>query len=189
MAQAIVRGDEEAFSSFYEDHFDRLYSFVFHRVGANHAVAEEMVQSSFVTALEALPQFEGRSQLYTWLCAIARHKIGSYFRRKEQEERRQSGLRVLEGGLSELEQTAAAGPSLEETVLARNARKQVGAALQALPAQYQLALVLKYVDDLSVAAISHEMQRSVKGVESLLSRARVAFTRSYRALEGGANER
>ena len=73
-------------------------------------------------------------------------------------------------------------------MLTRQMRSHVLAALRSLPAQLQRALILKYVDGLTVEAISHEMQRSAKGVESLLSRARAAFIRSYAALDGESHE-
>ena len=48
-------------------------------------------------------------------------------------------------------------------------------ALGQLPADYRVALVLRYVDELSVPDVARELGRSVHATESLLVRARAAL--------------
>ncbi|MDO8690057.1 MAG: RNA polymerase sigma factor [Dehalococcoidia bacterium] len=188
VARSILAGDEAVFNRFYEEHFDRLYGFAFYRLGGDQPVAEEVVQATFVAALEGLDRFEGNCRLFTWLCAIARHKIADHFRQREKDERRQMRLSLLPGGLDDVGEETMALPDPEDEVMREQARQQTVAALGSLPGRYQQALILKYVEGLSVELVSHEMQRSAKAVESLLSRARAAFARAYVALNGGANE-
>jgi RNA polymerase sigma-70 factor (ECF subfamily) len=54
-------------------------------------------------------------------------------------------------------------------------RQSVHQALASLPQDYQEVLVLKYLKDMPVLAISQVMGRSPKSVEGLLSRARKAM--------------
>jgi RNA polymerase sigma-70 factor (ECF subfamily) len=54
------------------------------------------------------------------------------------------------------------------------------AALDALPASQRLAIVLRYVDGLSVPEIARQTGKSVHAVESLLARGRAAFKRHCR---------
>jgi RNA polymerase sigma-70 factor (ECF subfamily) len=54
-------------------------------------------------------------------------------------------------------------------------RQSVHQALADLPQDYQEVLVLKYLKDMPVLAISQIMGRSPKSVEGLLSRARKAM--------------
>ena len=49
------------------------------------------------------------------------------------------------------------------------------AALDRLPADQRLVLVLKYVDEMTVAEVARELGRSVHATESLLARARTAL--------------
>ena len=119
---------------------------------------------------------------------LIQRPLADYFREKERDERRRSGLHLLEGSRIDDVDAALVLPDLEEAVLSRQTRSHVLAVLRSLPAHLQRALILKYVDGLTVEAISHEMQRSAKGVESLLSRARAAFIRSYAALDGESHE-
>jgi RNA polymerase sigma-70 factor, ECF subfamily len=53
------------------------------------------------------------------------------------------------------------------------------AALQALSAPYRLALMLRYLDDLSVADVARLLGKSVRATESLLARARTALRAAY----------
>ncbi len=43
--------------------------------------AEELVQETFLAALQTKERFEGRSQVRTWLVSILRHKLADHFRR------------------------------------------------------------------------------------------------------------
>ena len=55
------------------------------------------------------------------------------------------------------------------------------AALARLPDDQRVALILRYVDDLTVADVANELGRSVRATESLLVRAR----RTLRAVYAG----
>ena len=63
-----------------EEYGDALYRFALRRVRASD-VAEDLVQETFVAALRAADQFEGRAQVQTWLTSILRNKITDYLRK------------------------------------------------------------------------------------------------------------
>jgi RNA polymerase sigma-70 factor (ECF subfamily) len=60
-------------------HGDALFRYALARVRRTD-VAEDLVQETFVAALRALDQFEGRSTVRTWLVGILRRKIVDYVR-------------------------------------------------------------------------------------------------------------
>ena len=67
------------------DHYgDFLYRFALSRV-RDPAVAEDLVQETFLAALRAREGFKGRSAGRTWLIAILKHKIVDYIRKKFRE--------------------------------------------------------------------------------------------------------
>jgi RNA polymerase sigma-70 factor (ECF subfamily) len=67
------------------DHYgDFLYRFALSRV-KDPAVAEDLVQETFLAALRARENFKGRSAGRTWLIAIMKHKIVDYIRKKIRE--------------------------------------------------------------------------------------------------------
>jgi RNA polymerase sigma-70 factor (ECF subfamily) len=67
------------------DHYgDFLYRFALSRV-KDPAIAEDLVQETFLAALRARESFKGRSTGRTWLIAILKHKIVDYIRKKIRE--------------------------------------------------------------------------------------------------------
>jgi RNA polymerase sigma-70 factor (ECF subfamily) len=83
--QALVRsmaeGDKRALKILYARHQARVYRFAT-RLTGSEAMAEEIVNEVFLEAWRGADQFEGRSQVATWLLAIARFKSITESRRR-----------------------------------------------------------------------------------------------------------
>jgi len=177
----ILAGDRDAAGFVFEEHFDALYEFAHYRLGGDRAQAEDVVQDSFVVALDSMKSFDGRSSLFTWLCGIAKHKILAH-RRK----RRPAALDdVLADSDSEIDAILArvASEPLPDWVLERKeTRELVGATLSSLPPDYRRALLDKYVVGRSVAQIAADAGKSPKAAESTLTRARLAFADVFELL-------
>jgi RNA polymerase sigma-70 factor (ECF subfamily) len=178
---ALLAGDREAAERFFERHLGSLYEFVHYRVGGNRAVAEDLVQDTFLTALERMGAFDGRSNIHAWLCGIAKNKIRAHRRRNRPvliED-------VLEAADPEIEAILLALDTqpLPDEVLEREETKElVGATLSSLPPDYREALVQKYVEELSTADIAARSGKHEKAAESTLHRARLAFGRVFTLL-------
>jgi RNA polymerase sigma-70 factor (ECF subfamily) len=65
-------------------HGDVLYRFALIRVKDTH-LAEDLVQDTFIAALEGLGSFKGGSSVRTWLVGILKHKVLDYFRKSARE--------------------------------------------------------------------------------------------------------
>lgn len=78
-------------SQWVERYGDTLLGYVMLQV-QDQALAEELVQETFLAALQAREQFDRRSSERTWLVGILKHKIVDQFRR--------SGRQRAAGGLS-----------------------------------------------------------------------------------------
>ncbi len=174
----VLAGDRAAAEELCRRHLDGVYEFVHYRVGGDRATVEDLVQDTFLVAVEKLADFDGRSSLHTWLCGIARNKI-----RAERRRRRPRPIEdVLEEADDEIDAILAqvAREPLPDWVLERaETRELVGATLSSLTPEYRDALVAKYVDGLSVAEMAERTGRGVKATESHLHRARVAFARVF----------
>ena len=63
---------------------DYLYTYALRRT-QDEAVAEDLVQETFLAALGARDNFQGRSSEKTWLTGILKHKILDRFRKRYRE--------------------------------------------------------------------------------------------------------
>jgi len=68
-----------------DEYGDFLYRYALARV-KDPSSAEDLVQETFLAALKARPNFQGRSTLRTWLIAILKHKIVDHIRKKVREQ-------------------------------------------------------------------------------------------------------
>jgi len=173
LVEKLRSGDSAAMEEFYNIYRSRLYSLVLEQVDRDQAVAEDLVQEVFLAALGSLDKFRGDSQLYTWLRSIALHKINDFYRRQAREPKPQKSFPDFNA--IQLEQTGDNEPATFTVMESEEIRQSVHQALAGLPQDYQEVLVLKYLKDMPVLAISQIMGRSPKSVEGLLSRARKAM--------------
>jgi RNA polymerase sigma-70 factor (ECF subfamily) len=176
LIEKLRSGDSAAMEEFYNLYRNRLYSLVLEQVGRDEAVAEDLVQEVFLAALDSMDKFRGDSQLYTWLRSIALHKTNDFYRRQAREPKAEKSSPDF--NVPELEQIGDDGQAIVTTIESEEIRQSVHQALADLPPDYQEVLVLKYLKDMPVLAISRVMGRSPKSVEGLLSRARKAMRAS-----------
>jgi RNA polymerase sigma-70 factor (ECF subfamily) len=174
LVEKLRSGDSAAMEEFYNLYRSRLYSLVLEQVDRDQAVAEDLVQEVFLAALGSLDKFRGDSQLYTWLRSIALHKINDFYRRQAREPKPQDSSPDFDV-MKQLEQTGDSEPATHTVMESEEIRQSVHQALAGLPQDYQEVLVLKYLKEMPVLAISQVMGRSPKSVEGLLSRARKAM--------------
>lgn len=169
----LRQGDGAAMEEFYNVYRARLYSLILEQVDRDEALAEDLVHDVFVAALGSLDRFRGDSQLYTWLRSIAFHKINDFYRHQARQPLTRKSQ--PDSDIAKLEQIRDNHPAAVTEMEDEEVRQSVHQALADLPQDYQKVLVLKYLKDMPVLAISQVMGRSPKAVEGLLSRARKAM--------------
>lgn len=171
LTRRVTAGEEQALTDFYNRYADPLFAFIYHRLSTSRDDAEEVWQDTLLAAVHALPAYRGQSRLFTWLCGIARHKIGDHCRRTRRV------LDPVETGqsLDELGERMAVGPLPEEILARMDTRLRVVETLAALPDEYRTVLTARYGDGCSVSEVATLLGRTYKATESLLSRAKAAF--------------
>jgi RNA polymerase sigma-70 factor (ECF subfamily) len=80
----IATGDRLAMQVLFARHHVRVYRFVL-RLVRDESVAEDLISEVFLDVWRQAGRFEGRSQVSTWLLAIARFKALSALRRRPDE--------------------------------------------------------------------------------------------------------
>jgi RNA polymerase sigma-70 factor, ECF subfamily len=80
----IADGDKRAMQVLYARHNVRVYRFIL-RLTGNQSLAEDLVSEVFLDVWRQADGFEAKSQVSTWLLAIARYKALSALRRRTDE--------------------------------------------------------------------------------------------------------
>lgn len=155
-------GDARAFEELVVRHADRVHGVVL-RFGVGRADAEEVVQDVFVRAWRALPRFEGRSKLSTWLFRIAFNEAHRRLKRRGRESR------PLD------EEIPDAGPSPQARAEATDLRRLLERGLRELPEHLRAAVVLRDVEGLTTAEAADVMGLGEAAFKSRLHRGRVAL--------------
>jgi RNA polymerase sigma-70 factor (ECF subfamily) len=136
----------------------------------NPALAEDMSQTVFVKVWQALPKFDGRAALSTWLYTIARNTCLSAIERERrlvpledfQEAADDDGDPMLFG-------REAAGV---ETSGQAAAEYDVSRLLEQLPEPYRRVVVLFYLEDRSCEEVGELLSMPTGTVKALLHRGR-----------------
>ncbi len=174
--------DPRALEQLYEREVEGLYAFVFFRVGRDAALAEDVVQETFLTALDRLVAFDPkRGPVRSWLCQLSRNVARVYLR----ERRRTEVLAMwdkVDGALLAMFERLSDEPLAPEALEREETRDLVHLTLGHLPGGYRNVLERKYVDGASLEEIARELSASEDAAKSQLARARRAFRETFQTL-------
>ncbi len=155
--------DEARFEAFYDRALPVVYGYLWRRCGGDEAEAMDLTQETFLGAVRALQGGADVEEPLSWVMSIARRRLVDHYRRTEVRHRAYPLLQ----------------PADHSPAVTDSAEPKLLAALEALPLHYRMALVLRYVDDLSVDDVARLLEKSPVATESLLARARTALAEAY----------
>jgi RNA polymerase sigma-70 factor (ECF subfamily) len=169
-AVATLRSrDSEAWIALYNSLVHGTYAFLWHLTGRNRAVAEDLNQETWLSAIESIDRFdESRGSLQAWLFGIARKKGVEHLRHKKVLLGKGAPETVTPDSLVDRER-ANSPPAIVET---SERAALVRAALEILPPERRNVLRGKYVEGLTVKQLADRFGKSPKAIESLLTRSR-----------------
>ena len=179
----IRDGDPAALQSWFDQHVDGLYGFIYYRVGNDAQAAADVTQATFERALEKLGEFDpGRGSMATWLRITSRNLIRDHLKvckRNVPLEALWSRLdSVLESHFSEIDDRQLPDEVLE----AGETRELVSMTLANLPNKYREVLDAKYLEEQSLESIAAARGTSIDSVKAMLRRARAAFRATFQTL-------
>ncbi len=159
-----------------------VFGFVFARVGGRSDAAEDITQETLIEACRGAHTFRGDAAVTTWVCAIARRRVARYFEQERRQDVMRAGLSLVAADHGADGEDSAHGPGADDGGLGDVERSdEVVRALGRLPVAHRQVLVLKYLDERSVAEIADELGRNRVQVQSLLQRARDGLRRELGA--------
>lgn len=153
-------------------HLDAAYGYA-RSLTRDPTDAQDVAQEAMLRALRYFHAFHGEAAR-PWLLRIVRNTWIDL--------RARNGMEKLP--LEMLEARAADGPDPEQSALAGDRRRQIAAALAALPAEAREVLVLREIQDLSYKHIAAVLDLPVGTVMSRIARAREKLAAEVRSRMG-----
>lgn len=146
---------EVAIAELIERHYRWIYRYAY-RLSGSAADAEDLTQQTFLVAQTKLDQLRDPGVAAHWLCAIVRNGYLKSVRRTL----RPVSLEVIPE------------PTCEPACPAEIDPEQLQAALNELPDEFRIPLVLFYFEDCSYKEIAEQLEVPIGTVMSRLSRAK-----------------
>ena len=180
------RGQNGAIAILVERHSPRLYRYLA-RLVANPALAEDLLQDTWLRVVERLDSYNAAQPFLVWLFAIARHRAIDTFRQRTRE-RSHFGVRSEpweddEGERVEpLERVAAATPSPLEDASEAELSRRVEQAFRRLPLHYREALTLRFHQDLRLEEIARVLGVPLSTAKTRVQRGLILLRRRAEGL-------
>ena len=177
LIEGLARGDRAAAERLLESTYRQIYGALFRMCGGDAELAADLTQETYRKAWEALPRFEGRSQLSTWLYRIAYNTFLHHVRRP----------RIVQ----ELTDEAAARlrdpePSPAEAFAGNDESDRLRHAVLTLPEELRFAVSAHFWSELPVKEIARIEGITTMGVRKRLKRAFAALRVALDARTEGA---
>ena len=144
----------------------RVYGFVIARCGSP-ALAEDITSQVYVDAARAFAGGKAREVTTPWLLTVARNRVTDHWRSKASNRQRVEAI------------SRERPPAVDDD---SDLDDVVDICLASLPDTQRAALVLRYMDDHSVAEVADVLELSYQAAESLLARARRSFRTAFEAV-------
>jgi RNA polymerase sigma-70 factor, ECF subfamily len=171
--QALRRGDEAAFADLVAE-LDPILRRAVRSYVSSPAVADEVVQETWLGVVRGIFAFEGRSSLRTWVFRILINRAKTWAVR----ESRTVPFADLEEDATEVGEAPEAlgfadpGRSPEEALMAEEAQREVASAIDALPPKLKTVLSLRDIEGWSSEDVCNALGIRETHQRVLLHRAR-----------------
>ena len=172
LIERVRKGDQDAARTLYERYFDRIYNYVYARLGRAED-AEDLAIDTMTRSLTRLDQFHDQGVAFSsWVYKIAHNATIDHYRRHG---------KVTLVSLEQATLPQSADPS--ELAMEQLSNEDLRVALRALTDEQQQVLILRFFQDLTAPQVAGIMGKSVGAVQALQHRALGSLER---ALQGRA---
>ncbi len=170
------KGDPQAQSILVNQYSKRVYNLAL-RILRNREEAEDVLQETFLTVINKLDTFDGRSSFFTWVYRIATNASLMLLRKKKI---RRANFRDNDLDPEQMHLTNVVDWSQDPTARIENKeiKQRIDEALSTLKEKYKTVFVLRDIEGLSTRETAEILDISEENVKIRLLRARQAL-RNY----------
>ena len=157
--QKAQTGDSEAFAQIYDYFSERIYKFIFFRIG-HKEVAEDVLSDTFVKGWQKINQINTPQALSAWLYQIAKNNIIDYYRIRKDTVNLSDVEDFLEDEVNPVDLT---NVNMEQ--------KKILDVMHELPMDQQQVIIYKFFEDLANEEIAYVMGKTEGAIRVLQHRA------------------
>jgi RNA polymerase sigma-70 factor (ECF subfamily) len=153
-----ARRDRNAFAALYQRYVERIYRYVYSRVGRK-ADAEDLTAQVFTEALEGLEGYREQGTFSAWLFTIAHRRVVDHYRRKRPTQPLDQAL-----------DTVGEGPNPLAEVVREERLEHLARLIKGLDDEKQELLRLRFAGELTYREIGEIVGRSEGAVKMAVHR-------------------
>lgn len=175
--EALNSGDATEYARVVEAYSGIIYRLAL-KMLHNPQDAEDVLQETFIKAYRALPKFNGRSKISTWLYRIATNEALMFLRKKKPDSI--SVEAPFENKLEEQTQLQIVDWCCipEDELASDEARHHLDLSINELSITLRAVFILRDIEDLSIKETAEILEISESAVKTRLHRARMQLRES-----------
>ncbi len=164
-------GDKASFEKLMVKYYPRILNFIY-RFIPSREVSEDIAQEAFMRVYKSVQSYRPQSKFNTWLFTIAKNlSLNELRKNKKKGASLDAPIKSSEGSfIRQVEDKNALNPS--DDLIQSEVSQVVKAAIEELPENQRMAVLLRRYENLSYDEIAKTMNTTAKAVKSLLSRAK-----------------
>jgi RNA polymerase sigma-70 factor (ECF subfamily) len=183
--EALKTGDREAFTRLVDETSGHTYRVALQILG-DEQDAEDVLQETYIKAFRALPNFEGRSSVTTWLYRIAVNEALMLVRKRKPQtisiddndpfdaQAESEGMEIVDFCCLP-----------EGELLSSESRGFLDQAIRDLPANLRVVFVMRDLEGMSIQETSEALGLTENNVKTRLLRARLRLRQELSRYFGG----
>ena len=156
---------DQYFETCINEYGKSLFNYIYYHV-KHKQLAEDIYQEVLISAYSALPLFEERAKVRNWLYKIALNKCRDYWRKEK------SANRFWEEKVYTYVEEVSQSEQPEESIIAKDTKKEIENTLQELPKMYRDPLILFYFQHKTLKEISTSADLPLSTVKTRMRRAK-----------------
>lgn len=149
--------EKKDFLHYYKEYKDKIYSYIWYRVGFNAALAEDLTSEIFIKALENFERFDQARSFQAWIYRIAHNHLINHYKVSNRETELEAADKCFDEPLE-----------LLDTMIDH---ERVMLCINDMPDSSKQALLLRYAEEMSNEEIAAILDKDVGAIRTQLSRA------------------